>query len=82
MCQITLDVRLLSRREFFFAQSQAQVSTLVSDDTCHAYLPHRRRESAVLLPQTVPRRLEKAKFSSFLDFLDQTNEFFSISKER
>ena len=65
----------------FFAQSQAQESTLVSDDTCHAYLPHRRRESAVLLAQTVPRRLEKAKFP-FLDLLDKTNAFLVISKER
>ena len=82
MCQITLDICVLSSRELFFAQSQAQEGTLVSDDTCHAYLPNRRRESAVLLAQTVPRRLEKAKCSSFLDLLDQTNAFLSISKEK
>ena len=47
----------------------------------HAYLRHRRRESAVMTAMVVPYKLNRQKFHCFNSLHDKTNAFLSMGKE-
>ena len=53
---------------------------LINDNVSHAYIPRRRRESAVRVTQVVPRKLVTRKHATAVDMYDQVNAFLSISK--
>ena len=68
----------------FFAQLLKQTLTdeqKVFSDYVHAFVPRRRRESAVLSACIVPQKMAKISFSSVNDLHDKSNAFLSMAKE-
>ena len=64
----------------FFAQLIECQSGETYDEHVHAYLKHRRRESAVMTSLVVPFTLNSVKLQCLNMFNDKTNAFLSIDR--
>ena len=64
----------------FFAQLIWQCEHTAWHPCFHGFIRHRRRESAILVTNELPRALNSIGFSAITDLHDKTNAFLSIDK--